>query len=552
MRLWGQVELLSRGKRWRIAKSFIVGREQAAGRMSPSLAASMVNEWCENTSTWPDMFELYKELARDQFRPPTSADVADWIKPRLRRAFEDGELVIVESPLFEQATKPAEDGVHGQPTKVEPPSPPPAPRRPVSPPKTLHSFAIRFVDEIGTPISDIDLLFSHGSAKDDGTTDGNGVARLEDSPVRTATAKIVDSKTLRTALKPRWDQARGDRKWLDESQGVTVVRLMGDKLPSFDLVADKLRIVSVQPYVARVRLIGGFFDTGKCFVLPRGLDGIRGVVRMYDDYPKSKLLAVGHTDTKGKPAYNDTLSVERAEAVKDYLTDNVDGWYKWYETSAPVEERWGSKEDHLMIGALPDAKTRQPEEESVRWYQRTRGLTVDGIAGTETRHALIREYMELDGTSLPKGIEVVAHGCGENFPAKATGDDTAEEENRRVEFFFFDGKLGVEPPPKGKNSAKGSTDYPEWVKRVKRNDDHVLVSGQAQFLLQHLLDKKPLAGALAQIELPDGIVITKRADDQGVVRLDGVTGDRFRLLQILEDPERMTITGVSEPTPLPA
>jgi len=547
----GRFEVGSRGTRWALARAHAFDSEEKAQGESGSLAASMVDEWCGGAMAWADMLELYEELAGSSFRPPTTADINELIKPRLRRAFEDGALIAVDASLLGQTKQPTEAGVHGQPTKVEPPLPPPARRRPVTPPKTLHSFAIRFVDELGTAISGVDLQFSHGGSKDDGTTDGNGVARVEDSAGTSAKAKIADAKALRKAVKPKWDQARGDRKWLDESQGVTVVRLMGDNLPSFDLVAEKVRIVSVQPYVARVRLIGGFFDTSKCFVLPRGLDAIRGIVAMYVDHPKAKLLAVGHTDAAGKPAYNDALSLERAEAVKDYLTGNVDGWYKWYDASKPSEKRWGAKEDNAMIVTLPDAIERDPSEDLVRWFQRTRGLTVDGVAGTETRHALIPEYMSLDGTSLPKGIEVVPHGCGENFPAKATGDGEKEEENRRVEVFFFDGELGVEPPPKGKNSKPGAPEYAEWVKRTQRTEDHVIVPGQALFRLRRLLDDRPIAGAIARIQTSNG-VIEQVADDQGIVRIDGVTGERFRLLEIVEDPERMMIASTGQPGPITA
>jgi outer membrane protein OmpA-like peptidoglycan-associated protein len=510
----------------------------------------MVDAWCDDTTSWPEMFALYEELAGSSFRPPMAADVGEWIKPRLRRAFEDGTFIAVDATLLGQAKKSTEEGVHGKPAQVEPPVPPPAPRRPVTPPKTLHSFAIRLVDELGTAISGVDLQFSHGGSQDDGSTDGNGVARVEDSAATSAKAKIVDAKALRKAVKPRWDQVRGDRKWLDESQGVTVVRLVGDRLPSFDLLAEKLRIVSVQPFVARVRLIGGFFDTSKCFVLPRGLDAVRAVVKMYEEFPKAKLLAAGHTDTAGKPAYNDPLSLERAEAVKDYLTDNVDGWYKWYDASQPTEKRWGAKEDNAMIVTLPGASERDPREEPVRWFQRTRGLAVDGIAGTQTRHALIREYMSLDGTSLPKGIEVIPHGCGENFPAKATGEDAPAEENRRVELFFFDGELGVEPPPAGKNSKAGSPRYPEWVKRTKRTDDHVIVAGQAWFQLKRLLDDQPAAGSIAVIELPDGTVIQQKADEKGFIRLDGMTGEKFRLVEIVDDERGLRVASIDTPTPI--
>jgi outer membrane protein OmpA-like peptidoglycan-associated protein len=517
VRLGGRVEVFSCGERWVIAKSSSMGREQAASRMSPFLAASKVNEWCENASTWPDMLELYEELAGTRALSPTSADIKEWIQPRLRRAFEDGELV-VESPLLEQTTKPTEEGVHGQPTKIEPPSPPPA-RRPVSPPKTLCSFAIRFVDELGAAISGVDIAFTYGGTKEDVATDGNGVARVEDSPVRTASAKIVDIKALRSAVKPRWDQPRGERKPLDESQGVTVV-LLKDKIPTFDLVADKVRVVSVQPSVERVRLIGGFFDKSKCLILPDGLQGIRGVVATYDAHTKSKLLVVGHTDTMGKPSYNDVLSLERADATKDYLTDNVDGWLKWYGNDVAADKRWGTAEDEHMIGALPDAGDRTPSEGSVRWFQRTRGLKVDGIAGPQTRRALIEEYMSLDGTSLPQGVGVMTHGCGENFPAEPTADETEDAANRRVEIYYFDSELGVQPPPPGQNSKAGSPEYPEWVRRAVTTD-HVLTELDPVLIELVSSDDLPLPEVGYSITFADGSSQSGTLDKFGTAKIKG-------------------------------
>ena len=148
MRFGGQLEILSRGTRWVITRAHGAGPDDDASRASRSFAASKVDAWCDEVTTWPYMLELYQELAGRGPHPPTTADVAEWIKPRLRRAFEDGTLVVALAAPYAQ--KQMEQGVHGQPPKIEPPLPPPAPRRPVAPPKTLHSFAIRFVDELGT------------------------------------------------------------------------------------------------------------------------------------------------------------------------------------------------------------------------------------------------------------------------------------------------------------------------------------------------------------------------------------------------------------------
>src|SRR5690606_26941171 len=69
-------------------------------------------------------------------------------------------------------------------------------------------------------------------------------------------------------------------------------------------------------------------------------------------------------------------------------------------------------------------------------------------------------------------IEITTHGCGENFPVDESGvslDTTAEDSlrdplDRRVELFFFDSEFGIVPPPPGKNSGPGSSEYLAWRK----------------------------------------------------------------------------------------
>lgn len=189
---------------------------------------------------------------------------------------------------------------------------------------------------------------------------------------------------------------------------------------------------------------------------------------------------VGHTDTTAQPSINDPLSLERAKNTAAYLTDDVDAWLSMYETSVPTARRWGAHEDTLMLESIPDFGSKSPDEDGVRWFQRTRSLEVDGSIGPETRRQLITEYMAVDGTSLnsPRefDIEISLHGCGENFPLNATGDeldpapgDSQEDAlDRRVELFFFDAEFGIRPPPPGDNSPPGSTAYPEWRKAAVR------------------------------------------------------------------------------------
>jgi outer membrane protein OmpA-like peptidoglycan-associated protein len=230
----------------------------------------------------------------------------------------------------------------------------------------------------------------------------------------------------------------------------------------------------------RVRLVGMFFDLDKCFLLPSAMRGIREIKKQYDAHPDASLLLVGHTDTSGKDDYNLTLSLERAKAVAAYLTDDLAAWDAFFADGKPAERRWGLLEVQDMLTALPEGSTpyfggtpngadSQASRAAIKAFQHDKGLKEDGIAGPITRKALIKGYMGLDGTTLPKGTTLTTHGCGENFPVNAIDDGVRSADDRRVEIFFFDGP--ITPPPPGSTSPKGSTAYPSWLKRVTNTID---------------------------------------------------------------------------------
>ena len=242
----------------------------------------------------------------------------------------------------------------------------------------------------------------------------------------------------------------------------------------FDLIVGgksaKSGILKVEEGVVCLSLTGMFFDTNKNFLLPSAMKGMQNLVEIYDKHPNAEMLIVGHADTSGQPSYNDPLSVERANAVAAFVTDDVDAWLERYNLSVSYEKRWGTIEDFHMLESLADFPTKPKDQAAVEWFQETRNLDVDNVAGPQTRKQLIKEYMDHDKTTLPAGITMVTHGCGENFPLNEVGevdpnapDGKSDAQDRRVEIFVFD-PPGIRPKPSGKNSKKGSQEYLEWRK----------------------------------------------------------------------------------------
>ena len=62
-----------------------------------------------------------------------------------------------------------------------------------------------------------------------------------------------------------------------------------------------------------------FFDFDKSVIKPEGKSKLDDLVNKMRDINLEVVIAIGHTDSIGSDAYNQRLSVRRAEAVKAYL-----------------------------------------------------------------------------------------------------------------------------------------------------------------------------------------------------------------------------------------
>ena len=252
---------------------------------------------------------------------------------------------------------------------------------------------------------------------------------------------------------------------------------MGEPTPynvgGIDIAAGSKLTVQIPPRVFLGRMTGLLFDTDKTFLLPRSLAGIRGLRRFYDQHPGVQVLVVGHTDTVGPAQYNLTLSNERAHSIAAYLQDDVDGWMEYYP-GRTGSAHWGTIEDQHMLKELgfhqgPITGNPSDSSDAVKRFQRSKGLTDDGQAGQRTRKALVTAYMQIDGTTLPRGTVLRTHGCGEFHLAVATSDEVAEQKNRRVEVFFFENR--IDPPPRPRCPAPGCPEYAQWRRKTIQTFD---------------------------------------------------------------------------------
>ena len=85
-----------------------------------------------------------------------------------------------------------------------------------------------------------------------------------------------------------------------------------------------------------------YFDFDKSVVKPEAFDYLNEIADVLKTYPEITVTVQGHTDSTGSKAYNDALSIRRAEAVKAYLTDK------------------GINEDRLILEGFGSSKPAAP------------------------------------------------------------------------------------------------------------------------------------------------------------------------------------------------
>ena len=266
---------------------------------------------------------------------------------------------------------------------------------------------------------------------------------------------------------------------LSIDQGIEALRMTTRYAPGGVTVSiGRSQEVQIPPRTLRGRCTCLHFDTDKAFLLPMSIPGIRNLHRFYNKHPGLTVLVNGHTDLVGDAAYNRQLSDERAASVAAYLQNHVEDWLPWYFTPV-ASKRWSTTEDQHMLQTVTDANgtpyhtgsvtgVHDPvTRDAMRRFQGDHGLDPDGQASSATRRALIEQYMLLEGTTLPADATLVTHGCGKSHPVDATA--AADEGNRRVEIFLFDGS--VDPAPTQPCPLAGCAQDPIWVEQTTEEVD---------------------------------------------------------------------------------
>jgi outer membrane protein OmpA-like peptidoglycan-associated protein len=78
-----------------------------------------------------------------------------------------------------------------------------------------------------------------------------------------------------------------------------------------------IRQAFLEPGLLRTNQI--LFDTGKATLLPVSREVLLTIARVLAEFPEARIEVAGYTDSRGSAAMNQRLSLQRAEAVREFL-----------------------------------------------------------------------------------------------------------------------------------------------------------------------------------------------------------------------------------------
>lgn len=178
---------------------------------------------------------------------------------------------------------------------------------------------------------------------------------------------------------------------------------------------------TVRPTIAAIacfRLNEALFDFDSSLLRPTVRAAMPRFAALLAAHPGALASVFGHADASGTDEYNRALSVRRAQSLYGLLTRDTALWEKLHQTPLG-SDNWGVRSLQVMLGtvpdpsALPQASYLSGEPSgfqdgktllAVKQFQADKGLTVDGIAGPQTRKALFLAYMDavcVDGNGAP-------------------------------------------------------------------------------------------------------------------------------------------------------
>ena len=109
------------------------------------------------------------------------------------------------------------------------------------------------------------------------------------------------------------------------NQGAITVDVIRDKIAEVKLKLEPETNTTLREQIeekGKVQLYGIYFDSGKATIKPESLPALKMLAQLIGEKPGDRFEIAGHTDSQGDENNNLKLSVQRAQAVIQWLSDN--------------------------------------------------------------------------------------------------------------------------------------------------------------------------------------------------------------------------------------